>query len=127
MCVHVREHTCDVKKGRAYMQREVRVFSSRVRLCEGQCICNRNLLRENKESCSSPVDGGRRDGVLQAVLEMRRGQDGLLLGRGREGELKRSWPGGRRQRESHIWGDAAIIHAQVGVVKKSIRLHFYDR
>ena len=23
MCVHVREHTCDVEKGRAYVQREV--------------------------------------------------------------------------------------------------------
>ena len=33
-----------------------------------------SLLRENKESRSSPVDGGRRDGVLQAMLEVRRGQ-----------------------------------------------------
>ena len=76
---------------------------------------------ENKESSSSPCDG-----VLQAVLEMRRGQDGAP-GWKASGEKERSWPGGRRQRESHIWEDAAIIQAQVGVVKKSIRLHFYDR
>src|SRR4029434_616811 len=45
MCVHAREHTCDVEKGRAYVQREVRIFSLCVWLCEGQCICNRARLR----------------------------------------------------------------------------------
>ena len=42
---------------------------------------------------------------------------------GREEVLARWAP---TEREN-IWGDAAIIHAQVGVVKKCIRLHFYDR
>ena len=51
-----------------------------------------SLLRENKESCSSPVDG------VREVKEV----------------APRSMPGGR---ESHIWGDAAIVQAQVGVVK----------
>ena len=75
---------------------------------------------ENKESSSSPCDG-----VLQAVLEER----SKVAPRSRPGgrEVKRSLPGGRRHRERDIWGDAAIVHAQVGVVKKCIRLHFYDR
>ena len=40
MCVHVREHTCDVNRGQAYVQRQVRVFPSRVWLRGGQCMCN---------------------------------------------------------------------------------------
>ena len=77
---------------------------------------------ENKESSCSPVDG-----VLQAVLEGRRGQSCSSgeAGRERGKEVLARWA--PAQREGHIWGDAAIIHAQVGVVKKSIRLHFYDR
>ena len=64
-----------------------------------------SLLRENKESCSSPVDGGRRDGVLQVMLEVRRGQRGVCLAECRQ-----------REREN-ICEDVPIVHAQVGVVK----------
>ena len=60
--------------------------------------------------------------------EVRGGQRGLLLAddarRERGEEVLARWA--PTERES-IWGDAAIIHAQVGVVKKCIRLHFYDR
>ena len=61
------------------------------------------------------------------MLEVRRGQDGAPGARpgGRAEEGLARWA--PTKRESHIWGDAAIIHAQVGVVKKCIRLHFYDR
>ena len=65
-----------------------------------------SLLRENKESCSSPVDGGRRDGVLQALLEVRRGQDGAP-GWGRPAERKRA----------NIWKNVAFVQAKGGVVK----------
>ena len=41
--------------------------------------------------------------MLQAVLEVRKGQRVVCLV--------------DAGRESHIWGDVAIVHAQVGVVK----------
>ena len=60
--------------------------------------------------------------------EVRGGQRGLLLAddarRERGEEVLARWAPAHRARA--IWGDAAIVHAQVGVVKKCIRLHFYD-
>lgn len=73
-----------------------------------------SLLRENKERRPPPVDGGRRDGVLQAMLEVRRGQRVVCLadaGRERDQNVApRSMPGGRER--GHIWEDVPFVQAQ---------------
>ena len=69
---------------------------------------------ENKESGSSPVDG-----VLQALLEVSRGQDGAPRSRPGGREVKRSLPGGRRQRERRertSGKDVPFVQAKRGVV-----------
>ena len=104
MCVHVREHTCDVEKDEPICSAK---FEYYFRMC--------GYVKANVYVIVICCERTKRVVLHQLTVE---GETVCSKQCWRCGEVKevapRSMPGGR---ESHIWGDAAIVQAQVGVVK----------